>query len=159
MGYGEPDSTIKYLINEPVTMLDWGLHRLNNILEKRELSAFDAAMAMNYDWETNRFKVIVAAAFKATTEPTAKSLCKNAIGEIKQSFFVDHETGKPMVAGFSNMGSFFSHSGFKTGETPVDVGRKLERITFVEVHVPLSQKGQKLVCRSDLLSTEVFFGE
>lgn len=160
-GCGKPGSNIGYLLNEPFSMLDWGIYRINQKLDEHELSAIDAKKKIIYDMDKNRFEILVSARrfkfFKAVNDSTARSFCEDAIGEIKQILSIDHQTGKRMMPAFS-MELFFWHPGSRNRGWPTNMGKSLEEITSVHVYMPMRPQGKRLSCSSDLLSTQVLFG-
>jgi len=61
ISHAEPTKAVTYLINEPVSMLDWGLYKLK---EELDVHAWDRinnstpSAHATYDWNSNRIRII-----------------------------------------------------------------------------------------------------
>ena len=60
----EPDSTFKYLMNEPLTMLDWGIYRMQKSIEneigdkfKHDGKEYELRHEVSYFWKNNTISV------------------------------------------------------------------------------------------------------
>jgi hypothetical protein len=114
----EPDSTIKYLMNEPISMLEWGLFRLEQNLKRtsREYKA-------NYYQDINRIYIEYMFDNKLQDLHRAKDACKNVFIEIRSA------VASPLIFNHS-----FSHSmHYKFKNEPTDLAEKLMAITEIYV--------------------------
>ena len=172
-GRTEPTPAVRYLMNEPVTLLDYGLIRLKEKIEEdiKDDSIIHKKrpfVSVDYDWYGNRIK------FKFTyieSETLKKAKSQSELDEIKSKmemvihlvksrvFLVEPSTGKPMLAKNSSLVYFFSHVGFKSLNEPKNLASELDAITEIEVgyYFAAGQKGIK--CRSPLLSKDIFWSQ
>lgn len=135
----EPDATVKWLMNQPVSLFDWGILRLSELVDKRLKSGLGAeelrkrgitveAAFARYEWDANRLYIQVTA-FKAPVTPEA---CRFVL-DVTRNRLVGEEAGKPreeqaryfLDAGFQHEGGY----GEKT--RPSDLSRQLVKITIV----------------------------
>ena len=154
---GGSNPVIKSLLATPVSVLELGLFRLNQALDKEELSAFDSIKLVSYDADTDSIQVGIFARFTATTEYTAKSVCESAVRDVKEFFSVDPDTGE-RTPGLSVMMIYFTSVSIPLDQIQMDVsGHLLEKVTSIKITVPMRETSEAIVCRSDLLGTDTFF--
>jgi len=93
-GYGEPSPAIKHLMNEPVTMLDWGMYRLSRYLEGIEYTHMKVPSVgpmVEYDREQGRIWVTVAGFPNEDQRP--RKACRETINQLRFQLGIDPETG------------------------------------------------------------------
>lgn len=179
MGMTEPGPTITYLMNEHLTMLDWGMFKLQQRLtelgdnlrspsSKRDSEPIinqPPLTIINYDWDSNRLKIQVLL-FKEEfkTKQKAENWCTSVIHCIKGDLGIDPKTGKPsrfMISGTSNLLIYFTHIGFQGKLEPEGLGTELDKITEISVSTRYLEGKEKRVlrCESPLLGTKIFFAK
>ncbi len=169
-GNTEPTPAVRYLINEPVTLFDLGMLRLDedfSNLAKRDSASelnLNATVIVKYWWHENRISIgMHMFSNKVESVQSRKNFCKEGIAWIKHFLGVDAQTGKPLYkplyrASSSNLVGYFSHIGFSTKSEPKNIAAELDTIT--ELSVSLFTKPSDLTkCKSALLSKEVLFPE
>lgn len=165
-----PDSTATYLMNEPVSMLDWGCYRLAERLtdsleaksalipnyENSELSLvnevkkiiLNAPIYVNYSYESN--KIVIKKHDNDSFYPIRQN---NQIMPIEEraKFWIN----EIKLNVHSPLYSFFSHNGFIGKEQPNDLQSAL--VNMVEIKVlKISKNGLETVCKSELNNKEIF---
>lgn len=147
----EPTPSISYLMKTPVSMFDFGMHRLNiylaekvkNRLEEltREVSVTDSKLNVraSYDWAKNRIIIGTGTMTSFNDVKTAKKLCKSITQSIKNHLNV-FATG-PAVYGISLLGVFFSHIGYESTSEPESLAKELETITEIQVSLSFKKDG------------------
>ncbi|MDA9673618.1 hypothetical protein N9U01_04315 [Paracoccaceae bacterium] len=102
----EPSSGIKTLMDRPMSMLDWGMYRL-----QKELEASDSKTYVSYSWQNNEILVssFSGLASKVSSMEEAKQNCDKrfAAWDIELLIF----DGKEQY-GFCSICDFFNHNGF-----------------------------------------------
>lgn len=125
----EPDSVVKHLMDDPVSMLDWGNLALERALEERLSFAFAPVnVVASYVWASNRIEIhiIVPQNETATTEEAHK-LGSALFGAAREDLRLGTVEGS-----YAILGGLYSHAGFQRGDEPSDIGRRLANI--VELH-------------------------
>jgi hypothetical protein len=115
-----PDETVKYLMQDSASMLDFGLLRLNIDLQNENLGrAF-------YDWDENRIRIGFFRPDKTTSENAEKE-CAEWVKAVRVAAFIDLETGKPFLEN-SMLSDYFTHSGFARANPLADLTGKIDSI-------------------------------
>ena len=129
IGHAEPDSTIKFLMDETVTMFDFGLYQLEQQLDKTVDKKLVWITKTNYNWQKNRVEMLFITHNMADIQTRAdmQKACQGLIDQIRAD--VERELLKRM----------FSHRGFTKSIAPKD--------------------GKKLLCKAPLEGTEVVFSD
>ena len=120
--YSEPSTTIKKLMNEPLTMFDWGVYQLEKYFETYpfddlglERSTENALVGlikskMLYDWDNNRLKIHFLIGLKEENFEKAKDICYKVTQKIRKSFVFDNYGLKD----FAGLSKFFKHTRFNS---------------------------------------------
>jgi len=165
----EPPSTIKYLMADPVSMLDYGIQKINDELQTNTnaLKVGDETPCLRaaYRWESNRIRIEVSYIIDSMGSPVnklsescVKASIEKAIRHIKSKFLlVNPDTGAPMVifGGDIPFSRFFEHQGYRNPLEPERLGFKLLQITELEVSFAQSDSGGSSIItgKCDALST------
>ena len=112
----EPSAPVRYLMDEPVSMLEWGMFRLSEaltndkeptyhcikqILKEHHLCIVAPYVRVLYNWDSNRLQIGISIEEelrhpKPNSKEVQKEVCKLIIKELKEYFLVNFETGKPI---------------------------------------------------------------
>lgn len=106
-----PDDTTKALMNEYVSLLDWGIHRLEDFIPDSE----GAFISVNYDWDANTILVERTEYLKISREDAEES-CKDWVALSRGMAGINSETGK-VYEGVNNTrwSMLFGHAGYRNG--------------------------------------------
>jgi hypothetical protein len=161
----EPNSTILYLMKTPVSMLDYGIYRLDRFLRdesKKLINAKDEPeIGVTYNYDSNRIEIKFLYVIKAELSKgyNIKEEITWLIRKIKESYFgYDHKTGKPSEKrkpGGSVMRRFFSHQGYEFKSKPKNLVQELEKITEIYVHV--NYQDQLTKGKSPLIGNKIYW--
>ena len=149
----EPSSHVRYLINEPATLLDLGLFQL-----KYDLADFaqGSTTSTSYDFQANRILIEVQEHAGRATASEAKARCAELLNGLRARLGVLN--GKPILKDGSALVGYFSHAGYVTDKEPAQLARHLDTIT--ELHVITSVNGGGSVeCQAPLVSTTVLYSK
>lgn len=159
--FAEPSPTVRYLMNEPVSRLDWGIYQLQKELEELNVS-------VRYNWDENRIEISKSSSETPKDLNQAKILCKEEVSNLKIILGVNPEIGKPYGEN-SFLWVFFRHEGYKLKSEPETLWEDLDNITRLSVtfrinrvgFVPLEEESTEklLSCESGLLDTKVLYSE
>ncbi|MCH8529599.1 MAG: hypothetical protein LAT80_14790 [Balneolaceae bacterium] len=165
--FSEPNSTTRYLINEPVSMMDWGIFKLNGFFQNgtdyKYYGADRGGVNVSYRWNENEILIAHTMFLKnqATTDE-ANALCSSLLKDSQMRLGVNPSTGELR----HGMGPerFFVHSGYASSLEPDDLNEQIASIMRIQVSVMSKHEGDMTysydsVCESKLVSTRVLFSE
>ena len=164
---GEPSSRVVALMNEPMSMFDWGLHQLQTHTNER----LNALLAGNspipscrtiYVMESNTIEIwVIEHQHSFEDVRGAKAWCRDVVGAIRDALGVDPHTGALTTdTGRSLVCGFFIHRGWiLDGETEA-LAAELDPLVDVLIDIGTTESPPwMLSCRADLVGYEVFFSE
>ena len=148
ISFAEPDSTIKFLMDETVTMFDFGLYQLEQKLDKTVDEKLVWITKTNYNWQKNRVELLFITHNMANIQTKAdmQKTCQGLVDQIRTA--VDRKSLKRM----------FSHRGFTKSTAPENIGGSLAGLTDIIVH-GYYKDGKKLLCNAPLEGTTVSFSD
>ena len=158
----EPTPAIKYLMQEPVSMLDWGLQRLENnlyrnsgILTKHDGNLFEPepVIRADYDWDKNRIQIFVKLTLDAKVKktPPRMSAVRSHI-----EFLVAYLRGTLTMMPYD---AFFRHKGFRSKESPENLAGELVETTDILVSVRDNRQNILSSCKAPLSGQEIFWSK
>ena len=158
----EPDPVGKWLMNEPLTLFDWGLYRADR---QAELAAnwigewFDlnySGASVDYNWDLNEIHITLFATQQTDIlighcDLYRKLFIKYLVTPI---YWTPEEiAGIEFTSSdiYERLDEWFSHDGFKQLSRPEDLGEKLARIVWVGVDIisnfDSTSKIEKINCK------------
>jgi hypothetical protein len=139
----EPASTVKYLMNKPVSLFDYGILRMQEDLKFRAASAYKikhqapSYLSVLYDAKSN--KIVMYLLY---------TIYKKNVDEIENRMKDIVETMRAIFGPYY-IETFFNHQGYVLhGEPKKKIGRNLERIIEIRLYAnsaPLSKPYLKCV--------------
>ena len=153
----EPTNTIKYLMNEPVSMLDWGIKCLNENLKVNPYSShplqinkiFPDARAF-YNWDLNRITITLTYFDPDNSIPDME--------EDKLKKIVKEKTNIFKLRVKNLLLNCFTHSGYQSQNHPVNLTEEIQKVVSIESSVTLLKtKRNSLRGKSPLMSSEIFW--
>lgn len=141
----EPSSAIKYLMKEPVSLLEWGMFNLENhiktfkpISEKVGICYFQ-----NVEYDATENIVIIHGwlnAKQADKDEIIK-LCEKAISTYK-TILCPMKIATPSGLYCDYSLRYFSHNGWKSSSEPGNLFQEIEKITniYIKVNCPKNDK-------------------
>ena len=164
----EPGPVRRYLMNEPISLFDLGMLKLEvRALDWSNGRALEEMVAqygtssplftVRYDWDENRIYVQGHVFEIVDDTATQKLFCNKLIEFISKWAGVDPQTGEVFagVQGYSQFAGEFSHMGYSNRNEPEDYLSRLDKIFVIKGFV-----GRKPVrCVRALLSNKVYFEE
>lgn len=140
----ESTSITKYLMNEPVSMMDWGIYQIDRKLNSDDINGMLAtrygllkktAARAEYDWDKNLIRISYSVAIdpkRTQQEKHKKEICGGLLKRLRTSFGVDTK-GKLMVP--SEISHYFRHRGFLLRREPKDFAREIANVTEFQVSI------------------------
>ncbi len=139
-------STLKIIINEPVTMMDLGILRLNSSLSRQKMPGLrGATLNASYNAKKRTIDIKVSKPVKKAT----KSQCKKIINSTKKIFLKPF--GKKKV---SNIYKYFQHEG-----TPytlrIDWNDLSNHVVITGIALTKKNYQDSVYCQSRLMSKQI----
>lgn len=173
----ETPSSVIYLMNEPVTLFDYGMdrigealdnktvifHTLNEKTKKYELESFAMDTSVHYSWSENKIIVVASPNYfiHDADRSTAEQWCAHMINKIRAELGVDQNN--PGSGMYARLEIFFSHYGYSMNAAPQDLGRKLAGIIDMRTYVDYRDKEKdirkKLICTAALSGSDMHCSE
>ena len=166
----EPSPSVQYLMNEPVTLFDWGIIRLYDYVDEyathylKTKTVQDIYGTVRYDLFRN--KIVIS--FVITRNPdskhaspdsaqtSSKNICRSIIQEMRREFFADRNDE---VRRSSGIYRFFAHVGARGYKEPLGCYEEIEKMTVIQVSVYSHKDPGRLIlhAESPLMGNEISF--
>lgn len=169
LALASPSREVQFLIDDEVSVLDFGLYRVETELNRRAGAGY--RVSARYDWNANR---VIIRAEKIPTglfgggEPSnyfnsvdeARTAIKNMINGLRIELGIDTNTGKPFTDS-SFLGVHFGHSGYQIAGEPEGLWPALDQCTELQAEVFCKINGEFCIIegRGALVGKDVFVGE
>lgn len=119
-----PDEVAKWLIQDPASMIDLGVLRIDLALSNGSGAPGGRA---TYDWDKNRF-TITGSAGQVESADKAEKACEEWVNSVRVAAFIDTSTGNPYLGKASLFAELFSHSGFERTNAPADLYTTIDKM-------------------------------
>ncbi len=131
----EPSPTVSALMKEPVTMMDWGLMRLDDHMEKvaKNEAIENLAFSVFYSWDQN--KIIILGRVPFSKKLNAMK-CKEIWMRVASSAFLSeaNENQKQRLWSMATIFSdFFASVASRKHGQPSRLGHELSELTFLNL--------------------------
>lgn len=172
--FSEPSKTFSYLMNDPTTMLDFGMYKLEkdlNILHHINPNDLVQGIHNNgqyirvrYSWEKNKLNLIYNYYLKneALKKKSGIEYCKLATNEIREGFGASYEGEFAReMRGINSISNYFRHAGFSNKNTPDNFMDEIENSTIISISIRSNPKNiipfeANAECESPLLGNETY---
>lgn len=144
-----PDATTNWLMDEPASMLDLGLLRLNMQLQQAKLGS------ASFNWDTNRVQIYTFQYFNEvqSDETDPEALCRKWVMDVRAEGFISEETGKALYD-YSSYSAHFTHAGFKRKSTPDKLEQSVDSLTELSCLIMVGTERTRVT--APLLGTAIF---
>lgn len=123
-----PDATTKWLMNDPVSMLDLGILKIEQSLRNPNRSNRPYG-SVRYDWDKNRIVIYYAGYFPTTDDP--EEHCAGWFTSVRSIGGVD-ASGNPLINGRTSFSFMFEHAGFNRSDVPENLFTELDKLFELE---------------------------
>jgi hypothetical protein len=163
----EPTPAIKYLMNEPVTMFDWGMYKLALYLNQdfrdryqKKISSFAPRITVHYDANSNKIQISAVMLFKKfASEDEAKTYCTGVITYIRRLLVFKQGSAKspvPPTAPLTTLGSYFGQYGKHHKNKLENIEKELSKSTEL-VTMVMDKFDQPVIGKASLLGSGIEF--
>lgn len=162
----ERSSSVEYLMNDQLTMFEWGLYKIEIELNDFKFDGFENANGNSttilYDWDTNRIIIFMAIypTHKYLANNDVKDICRKNLYILKQHF--GYGVDPWIKSAFGSLSTYFEHKDFVKVARPKDLTEDIENITKITLSINSSDNDsypytQKAECTSMLLEKDIYF--
>ena len=157
----DPDESAKFLMNEPVSLLDLGVYKLEKDLKgfRKDLSVHHALpfdIAVNYDWGVNKIVIQLTYGYEGNPPPkTIRNGVRNVFKKIRSFLGVDPEGKVYHKRGFSKAADYFSHQGYVMKNRPPALEKNIDRMTEFKAIFSVQNFSRIFECRQMLTGSRV----
>ncbi len=145
-----PDEVTQWLMQDPLTMLDYGIYKINIDLRDGWYPIGGNAV---FQWDDNR--VVISRMVDAGTQPSVETLCSKWVEKIRSRGGLNADTGVP-YGGWSHFAQMFAHEGFEKLDAPKDLYKNIDKILSLNcwgIYTDDDGKSGYLTITSPLLGT------
>ncbi|MEW6671311.1 MAG: hypothetical protein AB1427_06380 [Thermodesulfobacteriota bacterium] len=155
----EPDEGASFLINDSVSMLDFGIYKLENEIRaiRNDLTIrFEPPYSafVDYDWDKN--KIMIVLSYGDPGDPPVKEIkseITTVVAALKKKFGVT-PAGDPFEkGGFSSIGDYFSHRGYTRKNTPRNLRRDIDKLVEIKILFYVQNYSRYFECRNRLVGS------
>ena len=149
----DPNTAVRFLMQEPVSMLDWGLKNVEDHLKRngkvltgheKKLFQAEPSVAAAYDWSNDVVRISIGLRLAENVQKTPEVLA--AVKE-RASFVIVYARSLLTMNPFD---AYFRHKGFRNRETPDDLERKLLDGTEIRVTIRDNASNILSMCKGSL---------
>ena len=154
----EPGPIGNWLMNEPVTLWDWGMMRMeqaaNNAASFAASDDGNGGIWVTYDWDNNEIEIGLAVFNVSHTlthelcNETRRAFIADIVGATPD--LIERQEGAVRLGLHLLIGQWFSHHGFQRGSPDEELAEKLARIIFVSAK--LIGDGSSIECRERIMT-------
>lgn len=136
----EPSNTVKWLMNEPLTLFDYGLIKMEERLNDDKCLFDSCTTEIDYNWNDNQIEIVrniemTKNVFK-TTKENLKKVIRNEVMGISLKLVGDKLLNN------------FSHKGFAKKDLPSNLSDELSKIIEIKVILNNYEDSYSLTCIS-----------
>ena len=161
----DPSPEVRRLMNDPVSMLDWGLaelgrttqEALHSRIQELQFPPGQLYVGAAYDWAKNEIQVTVTSSLIRRPQP--KQDCRHSVDWIRENLApraLNKDPNNPVIL----WADLFKHSGYtNSGKADADLGKHLSKLVVVYAFVFPATTGKLVKCSGPLLSESIGFEE
>ena len=159
----EPSPKVRYLMNESMSMWDWGFYRIREDLSDLKLPNNKAMYTdVEYDWKSDRIKIFASAKnmLPAKDAAEAKEWCKHSIQVVRVSLG-QIRFGDINSSLYNFYERYFSHEGYRDKNEPEELADELGSIVYIDAAFRFKSqvKNNVIRCQGYLMKNEILFSE
>lgn len=157
----EPNETSTFLINDPISVLDFGMYKL-----EKDINAYrndlpikhqpPHSVFVDYDWDENKIFIVLSYGEPGNTPITEiKTEIKKILTVLKRNFGVNIK-GEPFQKnGFSTIAEYFSHRGYTKKNIPQNFKKDIDQMVVFKVVYYVQNYSRYFECRNMLVGNSI----
>ena len=155
------DETVRMLSEAPVSRLEWGILKLERMLnaqfetDPETLAPFDPPFFINmkFDRERSRLIIEIGRTFGQLAADRAAPLCREYVNRVRIQFNIDR-VGNPLVGAHSSLAAEYFQP-LTAGPPDPAFAHAVDRFVYVQGLVASPLTGAYAVCGAGIRDTEV----
>lgn len=156
--FADPNKTAQFLMNDPISLLDFGSYKLENEIKVHRNSLVikhnpPHTVFVDYNWEENKIEIKLS--YGDVGNPPKAEIKKEIIaivGALKKILGVTPAGKTYHKDGFSSVPEFFSHKGYISKDRPKDVEKEIDLLVEFKVVYYVQNYSRYFECRNPLMS-------
>jgi len=128
-------------MDEPVSMLDWGLFKLDEHFQSESFQdSFRSKLPQYelinpiippaiYDWDKNRIYIEINSTTDFKNEDDVRKYFSAVVRFIQEDMWINRDGYLSKDLSYSALDYYFSHVGFRRSSEPENIGEELDNIT------------------------------
>ncbi len=157
----EPNPSARFLMNEPVSLLDFGIYKLEKDIKglQKDLTIhytdpFD--ISVDYKWDENR--IVIQLTYGYEGNPPRKTLqvgIKNVFRLVKSFLGVNPKGEVYHKRGNSKVADYFSHKGYIVKNRPKVLEKEIDKMIEVRVTYSVQNYSRIFECKNMLVGSSI----
>ena len=148
----EPSPTTAYLMEESVSLLTWGMFKVEQYILKSKMLG-DNGVVVEYDWDQNSINIKVY-----FLQGQDRKECDNFIKGIKEIAGINTKNnGSIPLYETSFFADYFVNNGYQRKNRPKNSGKEIDNI--MKIVVQGKDNGGIYVCESKMLQPQIFYSK
>jgi len=153
----EPDAAARFLMNDSVSLLDFGIYRLeNDIRANRDRLTINHkppdTVFVDYNWDENR--IVIGLSYGVSGNPPQKEIrpeIKTVFETMRANFGIDPKGSTHRQAAASRLPEYFSHRAYVSKNRPPALENEIDRMTQLKVIYHVQNYSRYFECVSMLV--------
>ena len=153
----DPGASLRMLKSTPISLLDWGLAKLNQRLDGLNVTGVGKIrIVATFDTKQSRIWINGRSFRSAGDSGEARNWCQQTIVAIRHALGVNPDTGKPATDSSTTLGNYFS-DGVETHQLPATLHHDLEEMTLLQAAYEVTNGGKMVTCQANLLGSDIAY--
>ena len=153
----EPTPSAHFLMNEPVSLMDLGIYKLEKDIKglQDKLTVNHTApfnVSVDYNWDENKIAIQLTYGYEGNPP---KKIIQNGIKKVFQvvkGFLGVNAQGKVYhKSGFSKVSEYFSHEGYVIKDRPKYIEKEIDQIVELKVIYSIQNFSRIFECKNMLV--------
>lgn len=159
--WAEPTESAHFLMNEPVSLMDLGIYRLEKDIKglQKDLVVNHTApfdVSVNYRWDENEITIQLTYGYEGN--PPKKIIqigIKKVFQQLKGFLGVSEKGQVYHKRGFSKVSDYFSHEGYVIKNRPKDLEKEIDRMIELKVIYSIQNFSRIFECKNMLVGSSI----
>jgi hypothetical protein len=156
--YADPNTTAQFLMDDPVSLLDFGVYKLENEIKVHRKALVikrqpPHTVFVDYNWEENKIEIKLA--YGDVGNPPIAEIKREIItilGTLKKILGVSPAGKAYHKDGFSSVPEYFSHKGYISKNKPKNVEKEIDQLVEFKVVYYVQNYSRYFECKNSLIS-------
>lgn len=153
--YYSDESALDYVTTENVSLLDWGISRVEKSLDGANSPLLKKHKTFVY-FENKAIVVSASTAWDlAKDRDTGIVWCRGLINEIRNFFLVDPLSGEPKHGSHSSISVYFQHQFYPAPDDVEQFSKSFDELVKLEAQVHVENEEKVVKCEGPLIGEDI----